>query len=157
LPHAKYAKIVPEVSRTFFQPKSGGFTCPFAAGIALSAMVLRTRPSRVAMAPVFASPALDDAGPHLWHEDRMDVNAMSQNASHSSKKATTMQTAIATNQVGKFPVIQFRKKRLTVAIHAHFDMQNADEVNEVKRLVEQALAQLAEDGDVKVSYTLSDV
>jgi hypothetical protein len=87
----------------------------------------------------------------------MDVNAMSQNASHSSKKATTMQTAIASNQVGKFPVIQFRKKRLTVAIHAHFDMQNADEVNEVKRLVEQALAQLAEDGDVKVSYTLSDV
>jgi hypothetical protein len=36
-------------------------------------------------------------------------------------------------------------------------MQNADEVNEVKRLVEQALAQLAEDGDVKVSYALSDV
>jgi hypothetical protein len=89
----------------------------------------------------------------------MTENAMSQNASHSSKKATTMQTAIASNQnqVGKFPVIQFRKKRLTVAIHAHFDMQNADEVNEVKRLVEQALGQLAEDGDVKVSYALSDV
>ena len=92
-----------------------------------------------------------------WHEDRMDESAMSQNASHSSKKATTMQIAIASNQVGKFPVVQFRKKRLTVAIHAHFDMQNADEVNEVKRLVEQALAQLAEDGDVKVTYALSDV
>jgi hypothetical protein len=89
----------------------------------------------------------------------MEANTMSQNASHSLKKATTMQTALASNQnqVGKFPVIQFRKKRLTVAIHAHFDMQNADEVNDVKRLVEQALAQLAEDGDVKVSYTLSDV
>jgi hypothetical protein len=87
----------------------------------------------------------------------MEANIMSQNASHSLKKATTMQTALASNQVGKFPVIQFRKKRLTVAIHAHFDMQNADEVNDVKRLVEQALAQLAEDGDVKVSYTLSDV
>jgi len=87
----------------------------------------------------------------------MIENAMSQNASHSSKRATTMQTAIASNQVGKFPVIQFRKKRLTVAIHTHFDMQNAEEVNEVKHLVEQALAQLAEDGDVKVSYTLSDV
>ena len=84
---------------------------------------------------------------------------MSQNASHSSKRAPTMQTAIASNQnqVGKFPIIQFRKKRLTVAIHTHFDMQNAEEVNEVKRLVEQALAQLAEDGDVKVSYALSDV
>jgi hypothetical protein len=68
-----------------------------------------------------------------------------------------MQTAIATNQVGNFPVIQFRKKRLTVAIHTHFDMQNAGDVNEVKRLVEQALAQLSEDGDVKVSYALSDV
>jgi len=70
-----------------------------------------------------------------------------------------MQIAIASNQnqVGKFPVIQFRKKRLTVAIHTHFDMQNAEEVNEVKRLVEQALTQLAEDGDVKVSYALSDV
>src|SRR5258707_14706920 len=95
--------------------------------------------------------------PDLWHGDRMTENAMSQNASHSSKRATTMQTAIASNQVGRFPVIQFRKKRLTVAIHTHFDMQNAEEVNEVKQLVEQALAQLAEDGDVKVSYALSDV
>jgi hypothetical protein len=102
-------------------------------------------------------PARCNLPPDLWHGDRMEANTMSQNASHSLKKATTMQTAIASNQVGKFPVIQFRKKRLTVAIHAHFDMQNADEVNEVKRLVEQALAQLAEDGDVKVSYTLSDV
>ena len=73
------------------------------------------------------------------------------------EKTATMQTAIATNQVGNFPVIQFRKKRLTVAIHTHFDMQNAEDVNEVKRLVEQALAQLSEDGDVKVSYALSDV
>ena len=68
-----------------------------------------------------------------------------------------MQTATASNQVGTFPVIQFRKKRLTIAIHTHFDMQNAEDVNEVKRLVEQALAQLSEDGDVKVSYALSDV
>ena len=73
------------------------------------------------------------------------------------EKTATMQTAIATNQVGNFPVIQFRKKRLTVAIHTHFDMQNAEDVNDVKRLVEQALAQLSEDGDVKVSYALSDV
>jgi hypothetical protein len=92
----------------------------------------------------------------------MDEGSLSQNASPSSERATAMQIAIASNQsqvspVGKFPVIQFRKKRLTVAIHTHFDMQNAEEVNEVKRLVEQALAQLAEDGDVKVSYALSDV
>ena len=84
------------------------------------------------------------------------MGSVSQNAS-SREKATTMQTAIASNQVGNFPVIQFRKKRLTVAIHTHFDMQNADDVNGVKRLVEQALAQLSEDGDVKVSYALSDV
>jgi hypothetical protein len=87
------------------------------------------------------------------------IRALCIRTRHSSEKVTTMQVAIASNQnqVGKFPVIQFRKKRLTVAIHTHFDMQNAEEVNEVKRLVEQALAQLAEDGDVKVSYALSDV
>jgi hypothetical protein len=102
--------------------------------------------------PMRAKPRLDP-----WHGNRMFEITMSQNASHSSKRATTMQIAIASNQVGKFPIIQFRKKRLTVAIHTHFDMQNAEEVSEVKRLVEQALAQLAEDGDVKVSYALSDV
>ena len=91
-----------------------------------------------------------------WHEDRMYQLCVPERVT-CRERATTMQSAIASNQVGNFPVIQFRKKRLTVAIHTHFDMQNAEDVNEVKRLVEQALAQLSEDGDVKVSYALSDV
>jgi hypothetical protein len=118
--------------------------------IALSSMVLTIGP-----------PALDAGSLNLrraidWHETRMHELSVPERVT-CREKVTAMQTAIASNQVGKFPVIQFRKKRLTVAIHTHFDMQSAEDVNEVKRLVEQALAQLAEDGDVKVSYALSDV
>src|SRR5258707_12325916 len=75
--------------------------------------------------------------PDLWHGDRMTENAMSQNASHSSKRATTMQTAIASNQVGRFPVIQFPTKRLTVAIHPHSDIKNAEVGNEANHLGEK--------------------
>jgi len=94
-----------------------------------------------------------------WHGDRMDEGICLRTRHLHRKRATAMQIAIASNQsqVGKFPSVQFRKKRLTVAIHTHFDMQNAEEVIEVKRLIEQALAQLAEDGELKVSYALSDV
>ena len=34
--------------------------------------------------------------------------------------------------LGNFPDIQFRKKRLTVAIHAQFDMERAEDVNTVR-------------------------
>ena len=59
--------------------------------------------------------------------------------------------------VGKFPDITFRKKRLTIAIHAQFDMQNSIEVNLVKVLIKDAFVRLSEDGEAKISYTLSDI
>ena len=59
--------------------------------------------------------------------------------------------------VGKFPDITFRKKRLTVAIHAQFDMQNSVEVNLVKVLIKDAFARLSGDGEAKISYTISDI
>ena len=59
--------------------------------------------------------------------------------------------------LGNFPDIQFRKKRLTVAIHAQFDMERAEDVSAVKQRVAESLSRLAEEGRAKVSYTLSDV
>ena len=56
-----------------------------------------------------------------------------------------------------FPDIQFRKKRLTVAIHAHFDMERAEDVTAVKQRVADSVSRLAEEGRAKVTYTLSDV
>jgi hypothetical protein len=57
----------------------------------------------------------------------------------------------------KFPVITFRKKRLTVAIHAQFDMECAEEVSAVKQMVEEALARLISEGKAKISYSVGDV
>ena len=59
--------------------------------------------------------------------------------------------------VGKFPDITFRKKRLTVAIHAQFDMQNSIEVNLVKVLIKDAFVRLSEDAEAKISYEVSDI
>ena len=56
-----------------------------------------------------------------------------------------------------FPDIQFRKKRLTVAIHAQFDMERAEDVNAVRQRVAESVSRLAEEGRAKVTYTLSDV
>jgi hypothetical protein len=57
----------------------------------------------------------------------------------------------------RFPVINFRKKRLSVAIHAHFDMAGAEEVATVKRMVEEAIKQLLNEGQAKVSYSVADL
>ena len=59
--------------------------------------------------------------------------------------------------LGNFPDIQFRKKRLTVAIHAQFDMERAEDVNTVRQRVADSVSRLAEEGRAKVTYTLSDV
>ncbi len=57
----------------------------------------------------------------------------------------------------KFPVINFRKKRLTVAIHAHFDMEKAEDAVAVRQMIETAIAQIAKEGQAKVGYSVSDV
>jgi hypothetical protein len=67
-----------------------------------------------------------------------------------------MQTATAESTT-RFPVINFRKKRLTVAIHAHFDMETAGDVPGVKRMIEEAIVQLLNEGQAKISYSVVDL
>jgi copper homeostasis protein CutC len=57
----------------------------------------------------------------------------------------------------KFPIITFRKKRLTVAVHAQFDMECAADVSNVKQMVEEAVARLLSEGQAKISYSVADV
>ena len=68
-----------------------------------------------------------------------------------------MHVVVANDFTSKFPLINFRKKRLTVAIHAHFDMECAEHVSAVKAMIDGALVQLEKDGHVKVSYSVTDV
>ena len=68
-----------------------------------------------------------------------------------------MHMDVGSKNLGNFPDIQFRKKRLTVAIHAHFDMERAEDVSAVRQRVAESLSRLAEEGRAKVSYSLSDV
>jgi hypothetical protein len=57
----------------------------------------------------------------------------------------------------KFPIISFRRKRLTVAIHAHFDMECAADAAFVKQMIEAAISELAGEGKAKVTYSVSDL
>jgi hypothetical protein len=57
----------------------------------------------------------------------------------------------------KFPIISFRRKRLTVDIHAQFDMECAADAASVKQMIETAISELAGEGKAKVSYSVSDL
>jgi len=57
----------------------------------------------------------------------------------------------------RFPVINFRKKRLTVAIHAHFDMEKAEDVATVRQMIEAAVSQIVKEGQAKVGYSVTDI
>jgi hypothetical protein len=59
--------------------------------------------------------------------------------------------------IAKFPVITFRKKRLSVAICAHFDLESAKDAAHVKQMIEEAMGRLTEDGTAKVTYTVADL
>jgi hypothetical protein len=72
-------------------------------------------------------------------------------------EASHMHMDVGIKNLANFPDIQFRKKRLTVAIHAHFDMEGAEDVNVVRQRVADSVSRLAEEGRAKVTYTLSDV
>jgi hypothetical protein len=67
-----------------------------------------------------------------------------------------MQIALA-EPMGRFPMITFRKKRLTVAIHAQFDMECAEDVTAVKRMIEEAARRLLAEGQAKISYSVADL
>jgi hypothetical protein len=62
-----------------------------------------------------------------------------------------------TKSLGGFPTISFRKKRLTVAIHAHFDLECAEDVENLRNRIEETMSRLANEGDAKIGYTLTDV
>jgi hypothetical protein len=54
------------------------------------------------------------------------------------KDTATMGQVVQTDFVTKFPVINFKKKRLSVVIHAQFDMECESDVS-------------------KITYTVSDI
>ena len=68
-----------------------------------------------------------------------------------------MNMHVGNKLLGSFPTISFRKKRLTVAIHAHFDMECAEDVENLRNRIEETMARLANDGKAKIGYTLTDI
>jgi len=68
-----------------------------------------------------------------------------------------MHVAVSNDFTSKFPLINFRKKRLTVAIHAQFDMECAQDATAVKQMIDAALMQLEKDGHTKITYSVTDI
>ena len=68
-----------------------------------------------------------------------------------------MNMHVGNKLLGSFPTILFRKKRLTVAIHAQFDLECAEDVEDLRMRMEETMARLAQGGEAKIGYTLSDV
>jgi hypothetical protein len=68
-----------------------------------------------------------------------------------------MNMHVGNKLLGSFPTILFRKKRLTVAIHAQFDLECAEDVENLRTRIEETMARLAADGEAKIAYTLSDI
>ena len=68
-----------------------------------------------------------------------------------------MNMHVGNKLLGSFPTILFRKKRLTVAIHAHFDLECAEDVENLRNRIEETMSRLANEGDAKIGYTLTDV
>lgn len=68
-----------------------------------------------------------------------------------------MHVVASNGLLNTFPVVTFRKKRLSVAVHASFDLANGEAVACAKEMIEAALAQLARHGNAKVTYSLVDI
>jgi hypothetical protein len=73
------------------------------------------------------------------------------------QETVTMHVAVSNDFTSKFPLINFRKKRLTVAITAQFDMECAQDAVAVKQMIDGALMQLEKEGHAKITYSVSDV
>lgn len=56
-----------------------------------------------------------------------------------------------------FPTIFFRKKRMTVAIHAQFDLECAEDVEKLRTRIEDAMSRLGDGGEAKIVYTVTDL
>jgi len=68
-----------------------------------------------------------------------------------------MNMHVGNKRLGSFPTILFRKKRLTVAIHAQFDLECAEDVEALRNRIEETMARFVEGGEAKVAYTLTDL
>jgi hypothetical protein len=56
-----------------------------------------------------------------------------------------------------FPTITFRRKRLTVAIHAYFDLEGSEDAAAVKQSIEAAISQLTKRGQAKHTYSVVEI
>jgi hypothetical protein len=75
--------------------------------------------------------------------------------SHRLRSAMNMH--VNNRILANFPTILFRKKRLTVAIHAQFDLECAEDVEALRTRIEQTMTRLEDGGDAKIVYTLTDL
>jgi hypothetical protein len=56
-----------------------------------------------------------------------------------------------------FPPSCSAKKRLTVAIHASFDLECSEDVEKLRTRIEETMARLVQEGEAKIGYTLTDI
>jgi hypothetical protein len=68
-----------------------------------------------------------------------------------------MGQVLQTDFINRFPVINFRKKRLSVVIHAQFDMECESDVTSVRQMIEKAMSEINKEGAAKITYSLSDI
>ena len=68
-----------------------------------------------------------------------------------------MGQVVQTDFVNKFPAINFRKKRLSVVIHAQFDMECESDVASVRQMIEKAMTDINQEGSSKITYSVSDI
>ena len=68
-----------------------------------------------------------------------------------------MGMAIHPEFAGTFPTITFRKKRLTVTIHAYFDLDGTEDAAAAKKVIEGAINELAKQGRAKHTYSVVEI
>jgi G:T-mismatch repair DNA endonuclease (very short patch repair protein) len=56
-----------------------------------------------------------------------------------------------------FPTLTFRKKRLTVVIHACFNLEHEEDVAAVRQAVEDAMRQLTKHGQAKQTFSVAEI
>jgi hypothetical protein len=59
--------------------------------------------------------------------------------------------------VANFPTITFRRKRLTITIHAQFNLEGAEDVAMAKESIESAIGELSKHGQTKHTYSVVEI
>jgi hypothetical protein len=68
-----------------------------------------------------------------------------------------MNKRVSNEVLASFPTVSFRKKRLTVAIHAQFDLESPGDVEQLRSRIDETMALLGDRGEAKIVYTLNDL